>query len=148
MAATTPHLHFRGNCREAFQFYAATFGGEVVFAMTYGEAPGGKPAPEVSGQIAHARVDLGDQCLLGCDVTGERYAKPQGFNLMAHAAQPEEAERLFNRLADGGSVTMPVQETFWAHRFGICTDRYGTPWMVNCPKPAEAVAVAAGKTPE
>lgn len=146
MPATTTHLHFKGNCREAFQFYAATFGGKLVFAMTYGEAPGAEAAPEVREQIIHARVDLGDQSLLGCDVTGDRYAKPQGFNLMAHAEQPAEAERLFKSLAEGGSVTMAVQETFWAHRFGMCTDRYGTPWMVNCPKPAEAVAAAARKS--
>lgn len=147
MPATTTHLHFHGNCREALQFYAETFGGKIVFAMTYGEAPGAAAAPEeVREQIIHARVDLGDQFLLGCDVPGERYARPQGFNLMAHAEQPEEAERLFRSLAEGGSVTMPVQETFWAHRFGMCTDRYGTPWMVNCPKPPEAAVAAAGKT--
>jgi PhnB protein len=147
MPATTPHLHFRGNCREAFEFYAATFGGRIVFAMTYGEAPGAERAPpEVRAQIIHSRLDLGDQFLLGCDVTDDRYEKPQGFDLMAHAEQPAEAERLFTTLAAGGSITMPVQETFWAHRFGICTDRFGTPWMVNCPKPPEALVAAARKS--
>jgi PhnB protein len=147
MPTTITHLHFKGDCSEAFRFYAATFGGRIVFAMTYGEAPGAERAPpEVRDQIIHARLDLGSDYLLGCDVTPDRYQKPQGFNLMAHAEQPAEAERLFGILSEGGTVTMPVQETFWAHRFGMCTDRFGTPWMVNCAKPAEALAVAARKS--
>lgn len=147
MPATMPHLHFKGDCRDAFEFYAATLGGRIVFAMTYGEAPGAERVPAgTRDQIAHARLDLGCEALLGCDVPAERYEKPQGFNLMANAEHPADAERLFARLSEGGTVTMPVQETFWAHRFGMCTDRFGTPWMVNCAKPAEALAAAARKT--
>jgi PhnB protein len=147
MTTTLTHLHFRGNCREAFQFYAATFGGRIVFSMTYGEAPGAGPgAPEARDQIIHARVDLGDDALLGCDVPPDRYEKPQGFNVMANAASPGDAERLFRTLSEGGIVDMPIQETFWAFRFGMCTDRFGTPWMVNCAKPAEALAAAARKS--
>jgi PhnB protein len=65
---------------------------------------------------------------------------------MAAVEQPAEAERIFATLADGGKVTMPVQETFWAQRFGMVTDRFGTPWMINCEKPLEAVAAAARKS--
>jgi PhnB protein len=148
MSTTFTHLHFKGNCRDAFCFYAATFGGRIVFSMSYGEAPGAgqAAAAEVRDQIIHARLDLGDDALLGCDVTADRYQKPQGFNLMANAGEPGEAERLFRILSEGGTVTMPVQETFWAYRFGMCTDRFGTPWMVNCAKPAEALAAAARKS--
>lgn len=146
MPTTLTHLHFKGNCSEAFQFYAATFGGRIVFSMTYGEAPGAGQAPEVRDQIIHARVDFGDDALLGCDVTPDRYEKPQGFNVMANAENPGDAERLFRTLSEGGIVDMPIQETFWAFRFGMCTDRFGTPWMVNCAKPAEALAAAARKS--
>ncbi|HVH84567.1 MAG TPA: VOC family protein [Steroidobacteraceae bacterium] len=147
MPTTLTHLHFRGNCSEAFRFYAATFGGRIVFSMTYGEAPGAAPAaPEVRDQIIHARVDLGDDALLGCDVPPDRYEKPQGFNVMANATSPGDAERLFRTLSEGGTVDMPIQETFWAWRFGMCTDRFGTPWMVNCAKPPEALAAAARKS--
>ncbi len=147
MPAITPHLHFNGNCREAFEFYAATFGGRIVFSMTYGEAPGAQDRPaDARARIIHSRVDFGDQFLLGCDVLGDSYEKPQGFNLMAQAEQAAEAERLFRTLADGGSITMPLQETFWAHRFGMCTDRFGTPWMVNCSKPPGDLAAVPRKS--
>lgn len=141
---TIPHLHFKGNCSEAFRFYAETLDGKIVFAMTYGEAPGAEQAPaELRNQIIHARVDLGGQFLLGCDVPPERYQAPQGFNVMAAVDKPDDAERIFNALAKDGQVVMPCGETFWAHRFGMCTDRFGTPWMVNCAKPLDEIAGAA-----
>jgi len=137
------HLHFNGDCREAFRFYAGIFGGSIVFAMTYGEAPGAEQTPpEARDRIIHARVDLGGHFLLGCDVLGDRYQPPQGFNVMAAVEQPAEAERIFGALAAGGRVDMPCAETFWAHRFGMCTDRFGIPWMVNCAKPLDEVAAA------
>src|SRR2546429_6546785 len=78
---TAPHVNFKGNCREAFNFYAETFGGRIVFAMTYGEAPGSENAPaEVRRQIIHARVDFGGQYLLGCDAPADRYQAPQGLD--------------------------------------------------------------------
>ena len=144
---TSTHLHFNGNCREAFDFYARTFGGKIVFSMTYGESPGAeKTSPESRNKIIHARIDFGGQFLLGCDTPAERYHTPEGFNVMAAVEQPAEAERIFATLADGGQVTMAVQETFWAHRFGMVTDRFGTPSMVNCAKPLGAVTAAARKS--
>lgn len=129
------HLHFKGNCREAFESYAALFGGKIVFAMTYGETPDAAQfSAETRDRIVHARVDLGDQFLLGTDPPPERYQAPQGFNVMADIATPKEAERVFNALAAGGTVLMPFQQTFWAHRFGMCNDRFGIPWMINCEK--------------
>jgi PhnB protein len=143
---TSPHLHFKGNCREAFQSYADTFGGRIVFAMTYGESPAATETPsDVRDMIIHARIDFGGQFLLGCDAPGDRYQSPQGFNVMAAVEKPAEAERIFKALAEGGTITMPVQETFWAHRFGMCTDRYGIPWMINCEKPVAEVSRTAGQ---
>lgn len=147
MPTTLTHLHFKGDCSEAFKFYAATFGGRIVFSMTYGEAPGAEQAPPgTRDQIIHARLDFGSDALLGCDVPADRYEKPQGFNVMAHADKPGEAERLFRVLSEGGAIVMPIQETFWAYRFGMCTDRFGTPWMVNCAKPEAELAAAARKS--
>lgn len=147
MQATAPHLNFKGNCLEAFKFYADTLGGRIVFSMTFAEAPGAERVPpEARDKIIHARVDLGSQFLLGCDAFGEHYQKPQGFSLMAEVDKPAEAEEVFRKLAAGGTVTMPFGETFWAHGFGMCTDRFGTPWMVNCAKPPQATAAAARRS--
>ncbi len=144
---TSAHLHFKGNCREAFRFYADTLGGRIVFAMTYGESPAAKHTPaEMRDQIIHTRLDLGEQFLLGCDSPPDRYQLPQGFNVMVAVEQPAEAERIFTALADNGTVSMSCQETFWAKRFGMCTDRFGIPWMVNCAKPLEAVAEAGRRS--
>jgi PhnB protein len=144
---TAAHLHFKGNCREAFRLYAEVLGGRIVFAMTYGESPAAEQTlPQTRDQIIHARLDLGEQFLLGCDAPPDRYQAPQGFNVMADVEEAAEAERIFKTLADNGTVTMPLQETFWAKRFGMCTDRFGIPWMVNCAKPPEAVAGAGRRS--
>ena len=136
---TVPHLHFRGNCREAFNFYAETFGGRIAFAMTYGESPAAaQTPPEVRDQIIHARLEFGNHAVMGCDAPGERYQKPQGFNVLATVPELPEAERVFAALARDGTVAMPFGPTFWAHGFGMCTDRFGVPWMVNCEKPLPA----------
>jgi PhnB protein len=131
----SPHLHFKGNCREAFNFYAETFGGRIAFAMTYGESPAAAQSPpEVRDQIIHARLEFGNHAVMGCDAPGERYQKPQGFNVIATVKELPEAERVFSALARDGTVVMPFGPTFWAHGFGMCTDRFGVPWMVNCEK--------------
>jgi PhnB protein len=145
---TVPHLHFRGNCREAFSFYAETLGGRIGFAMTYGESPaGGGTGPEARNQIIHARLELGNQAITGCDPPADRYRPPQGFNVLTEVEQPAEAARIFRTLAENGSITMPFQETFWAQGFGMCTDRFGIPWMVNCAKPMDALAAGTGRAP-
>jgi PhnB protein len=137
---TAAHLQFKGRCREAFRFYAETLGGRIAFELTYGESPAAKhTAPEALDQIIHARLEFGDQCLLGCDAPADRFQAPQGFNVMVALDDRRHAERVFNMLAAGGNVSMPFMETFWAHGFGMCTDRFGTPWMVNCAKPEAAV---------
>jgi PhnB protein len=129
----SPHLHFRGNCREAFNFYAATLRGRIAFAMTYGESPAASQTPpEARDQIIHARLEFGDQALMGCDPPRERFQPAQGFNVLLTVQEPAEAERVFVALAREGSISMPFAQTFWAYRFGMCTDRFGIPWMVNC----------------
>jgi PhnB protein len=130
-----PHLHFKGNCAEALRTYATTLGGKVTFSMTYGESPAATEVPkEMAMQIIHARLEFGTQLLMGMDAPPDRYLAPQGFNVAVDITDPDEAGRAFRALAEGGTVTMPFQQTFWAHRFGMCTDRFGIPWMINCEK--------------
>ena len=129
----SPHLHFKGNCREAFDFYAATLRGRIAFAMTFGESPAASQTPpQLRNQIIHARLEFGNQAIMGCDPPRERFQPAQGFNVLLTVQDPAEAERVFVALAREGSISMPFAQTFWAYRFGMCTDRFGIPWMVNC----------------
>jgi PhnB protein len=129
----SPHLHFQGRCREAFNFYAQTLGGHVAFAMTFAESPAASQTPPaMRDQIIHARLEIGSAAIMGCDVPPQLYREPQGFNVLLTVPEPAVAERVFAALARDGSITMPFAQTFWAYRFGMCTDRFGIPWMVNC----------------
>jgi PhnB protein len=131
------YLFFGGDCAEAFRHYARVLGGKVTFSMTYGEAPPQEGCPPGSGDlIMHTALQAGDVLLMGSDVP--RHGSPASFTPVAvslHVDAPEAAERIFAGLSEGGSVTMAMEETFWARRFGTVTDRFGIPWMVNCPKP-------------
>jgi PhnB protein len=126
------HLSFRGNCEEAFKFYEKTFGGKIEFKMTYGESPmAAQTAPEARNNIMHISMRVGDRVLMGADAPPQYQSKPQGFCVSISVKDAAEAERVFNALAEGGNVTMPLAETFWSPRFGMLTDRFDIPWMVN-----------------
>lgn len=126
------YLGFNGQCRTAFEFYQQVFGGKITAMMTVGESPMAAHTPaDQHGSIMHARLEVGDQVLMGGDAPAGQWQKPQGLTIAIDVDGVAEAERVFNALAEGGTVSMPLQETFWAERFGMCTDRYGTPWMVN-----------------
>ena len=132
-----PYLGFNGNCREAFEFYARLFGGKIEMMMTAGDSPmAAQTPPDRLNAVMHARLSIGSDVLMGGDAPPDCYQKPAGITVSWQAHGIAEAERLFAGLAEGGVVTMPIQQTFWAVRFGMCTDRYGTPWMINCEKDA------------
>ena len=131
----SPYLHFKGNCREAFAYYADTFRGRIAFTMTFGESPfAAQTPPEAKNWIMHARLEFGDNALLGSDAPPERWSTPQGFSVALALEDPAEGERIFRRLADNGEVEMQYGETFFSHRFGMCTDRFGQHWMINVEK--------------
>jgi PhnB protein len=132
-----PYLSFNGQCEAAFRFYERVLGGKIVMMFTYGESPQAEHAsPDWRGKIMHARLMLGDQALMGSDAPGGRFEPPQGFHVSIGIDNPAEAERIFHALAENGTETMPIQETFWAARFGMLVDRFGIPWMINCEKKA------------
>lgn len=134
-----PYLHFNGNCREAMEFYAKVLGGKILAMMTFADMPSDQPAsPEVRNLIVHARLSIGDELLMASDAPADRFDKPQGFSVTLNIKEPAEAERVYNALAEGGTVMMPLGETFWAQKFAMLKDRFGTPWMINCEKPQQA----------
>lgn len=130
------YLLFTGDCEEAFKSYEKLLGGKIEFKMTFAESPGAHQVPsEWGGKIMHARMNTPGGVLMGSDAPPERQSKPQGFSVSVSVDDPAEADRIYKGLAEGAkAVSMPIQETFWARRFGMLTDRFGIPWMVSCEK--------------
>jgi PhnB protein len=132
------YLNFDGNCREAFDFYARALGARVAFAQTFADSPmKDQTPPEYHNRALHVRLEGSDYAILGSDSPpGMPFSKPHGFAVCLLIDQPADVDRIFNALVEGGTVTMPVDTTFWSARFGMCVDRFGIPWILNCEKPA------------
>jgi PhnB protein len=132
-----PYLFFNGNCEAAFKFYEKVLGGKIIAMMTHEGTPAaGHVPPEWRAKIIHARLMVGDEILMGSDAPPDRHDAMKGFSVTLGIKDPAEAERVFHALAEGGTVRMPIEKTFWAIRFGMLVDQFGTPWMINCEQPA------------
>lgn len=130
------YLTFNGQCEEAFKFYAGCLGGKIESMIPHAGTPAEQSVPpEWRDKIMHARLTAGDSILMGSDAPPQYAQKAQGFSVNIGVNDVQQAERIFQALAENGTVKMPIQETFWAVRFGMLIDRYGTPWMINCEKP-------------
>ncbi|WP_103670242.1 VOC family protein [Pseudanabaena sp. BC1403] len=128
-----PYLTFNGQCEAAFKFYEQCLGGKIVMMMTHGESPMAEKTAEAwRNKILHAQLTIGDIVLMGSDAPPDYFEKPQGFSVNLQFEDVAEAERVFQTLSESGTIRMPLQETFWAKRFGMFVDRFGIPWMVNC----------------
>jgi PhnB protein len=134
-----PYLTFNGNCAEAFRLYEKVLGGKIDSLMTHRESPIADQVPADWGdRVLHARLVVGDTVLMASDSPPQHYTKPSGLHVSLQLEDPVEADRIFYALADQGSVTMPIDKTFWAERFGMLVDRFDIPWMINCGQPADA----------
>jgi len=133
----TPYLHFAGNAEEALNFYAKALGGNIVVMQRYGDSP--VPSDEDYKQkIMHARLDFEDNLLMISDVFKGQPVSTNG-NIQLSVEMKDEArmEQVFNQLAEGGTVTMPLQDQFWGAKFGMLKDKFGVSWMFNCDKPKQ-----------
>ena len=127
------YLLFNGDCEAALKFYEQALGAKTMSMMRYDGAPGCAQMPaELKSKVMHARFSVGDTVVMASDCPPDRYTKPQGQALTLSVDKPADADRLFHSLAEGGTVTMPIDKTFFAERFGMVTDKFGVPWMVNC----------------
>lgn len=132
----SPHLLFDGQCEAAFNFYAKCMDGKIEFMAPYEGTPAESMVPPAwRKRVLHASLRIGDTVLMGADCPPDRYAKPQGFSVALQLSEPARAERIFHALAEKGTVKMSIQETFWAARFGMLVDQFGTPWEINCARP-------------
>jgi PhnB protein len=145
MEGIKPYISFKGNCREAVEFYKEKLGAEVLFSETYGNSPMAEFAPDNPDAIMHTSFKIGDSVIMACDnvcegqnetVVGNNISLAMGSSDIAHA------EHVFESMSDGATIVMPMQETFWAERFGMLTDKFGINWMFSCDKPQSDKAAA------
>jgi PhnB protein len=130
------YLNYGGNCAQALRFYEQHLGGKITAMMTHGQQPdAGAVAPELKDSILHARLSLGDTEIYASDVPKERFQPMRSAYLSLSVDGIEEAERIYTLLADGGEVFMPMAETFFANRFAMLRDKFGTSWMIIDERP-------------
>jgi PhnB protein len=133
------YLFFEGRCEEALQFYAKALGARIGMVMRYKEAPEqpseGMVAPGSDEKIMHADFTVGDTRIMASDGGCSGNAQFGGFSLAIACRTPDEADRCFNALADGGQVQMPLGQTFFSPRFGMVQDKFGVGWMVVVEQP-------------
>jgi PhnB protein len=127
-----PYLVFDGNCADAMRFYEKTLGGKLEI-MTHAESPmAAETPPGMASRIMHARLSIGDRMLMASDaMAGPDYKGMLGFSVCLTFPTAAEAKKVYDAFAKGGKVTMPLQKTFWVESFGMGTDLFGTPWMIN-----------------
>lgn len=135
------YLTFDTNCREAFEFYRTVFGGEFAEIHTFEEAPPDMGVPERErGLIMHVSLPIGSSVLMGSDSSSTQGPPPvvgSNFSVSVSPDSKEEADRLFAGLSEGGRTIMPLDDTFWGARFGMCVDKFGVTWQINFQCPAD-----------
>jgi PhnB protein len=127
-----PHLTYGGDCEEAFRSYQRIFGGATRF-VPYGGSPMADTMPEGwQGKLAHATLTAEAMTLAGADLAPDSYQRPRGFYVLLEVDDTIRTREIFDALAAGGEVSMPLQATFWSSAFGVLVDRFGIPWEINC----------------
>ena len=127
------YISFSGRCEEALEFYKQSIGAEVTGLMRWTDSPDAamKSPPGYEEKIMNAAFRIGETDLMADDGMGEKHAEFKGMTLAIEVADDAEAHRVFAALGHGGKVTMALTKTFWTSSFGILTDKFGVPWMVN-----------------
>jgi PhnB protein len=132
----TTYLNYGGNCAEALHFYEKHLGGKIIAMSTFDQMPGAKNlTPEQAKAIMHARIMIGDTLIMASDAPTDRYQPMRSVYLALSVDSNEEAERLYALLSEGGEIFMKMEETFFAHRFAMLRDKFGTSWMIIHEKP-------------
>jgi PhnB protein len=129
-----PYLFFNGNCQEALNYYQKVLGARIEAVVSYENGPDDMPTPpEWKKKVMHAKITIDGEVVMASDAFPGHFNQPQGFAVSLQVEDPADARRRFDALADGGTVTMPFDKTFFSKGFGMCVDKFGTPWMVNSP---------------
>jgi len=130
------YLNYGGNCAQAFRFYEAHLGAKIIMMMTHGQMPNAQAVPaDRKDTILHARISIGETELMGADVPPERFQPMRSAYLSLLVDSTEEAERIYALLSDGGEIFMKMEETFFAFRFAMLRNKFGTSWMILHKRP-------------
>ena len=131
------YITFGGRCEEALEFYKKSIGAEVTSLMRWKETPDAamKPPPGYEEKVMNAAFRIGETQLMADDGMGPKQPEFKGMSLVIEVADDAEAKRVFTALGQDGSVQMPLMKTFWTSSFGMLTDKFGVPWMVNVEAP-------------
>lgn len=125
------YVNYGGNCRQAFEFYEQHLGAKITMLTTHGEQPDASKVPANWKQaVLHARLDLGDSVLMGADIPPDRFQPMRSAYLTLIVDSVEEAERIYELLSYRGEIFMKMEQTFFAKRFAMLRDRFGTSWML------------------
>ena len=144
MIGVKPYISFTGNCEEAINFYKDKLDAELLFMQRYGDSPMAGKGPDE--KIMHCSIKIGDSVIMACDNVFESQNPTivgNNITLAIGTSDVAQAESMFDKIADGGKVIMAMQETFWAKRFGMLTDKFGINWMFNCDIPHDETEKAA-----
>jgi PhnB protein len=129
-----PYLFYNGNCEEALSFYVKAIGAKIDVIMHVEGSPAAEHMPpEMAKKVLHGQFSIDGEVVMASDAPPANFSTPQGFCVSLNVDDPAEGERTFNALSEGGIIRMPYAATFWARGFGMCLDKFGIPWMVNCP---------------
>jgi PhnB protein len=126
------YLFFNGRCEEALEFYRSALGAQVEMFSRFKDAPEpGMAQPGMENKVMHASFRVGETLVMASDGRGGGQLRFEGFSLAITVPDEEKADKIFDALADGGKITMPLEKTFWAPKFGMVEDRFGVGWMVS-----------------
>ena len=127
------HIHFNGQCREAFEYYANVLDGKIGTMLPFSQSPEAGNVPEAwKSKIVHGNIEIGDINIAGDDLQPEHYKQPNGFYILLGIEDETKTRAVFESLSKNGKVVFPLQKTFWSPCYGIVIDQFGVPWKVNC----------------
>ena len=142
------YLNYGGNCAEAFRFYEQHLGGKITMIMTHGQMPGPTDVkPEWADKVLHARIELGGTAFFGADIPSPPFEPMRSAYLSLAVDSVADAERIYGLLSEGGQIFMPMAETFFAHRFAMLRDKFGTSWMLPTRSRCRRVRKRFGRCP-
>lgn len=135
ISKAAPYIHFRDNCLEAMTFYNQCFGGEMM-VMKVGDSPMAEQMPGMGDLVMHSQITAGDWAIMASYWCAPTEFRPgNNSSIMVECAGEDEQTALYGMLSEGGTASMPLEDTFWGSRFGMVKDRFGIDWMLSFTKP-------------